>query len=375
MPIAKERFLSLDVFRGLTIFLMITVNSPGAGADPFHILTHAQWFGFTITDLVFPSFLFAVGNAMSFSMKKLESEQSFLRKVLKRTLLIFLIGYLMYWFPFFHVADDGSWALNAIGNTRIMGVLQRIALCYGLGALIIRYLSQQQIILVAAVLLLGYWALLYIFGESGQELTKMGNAGTLLDRALLGDSHLYHGDGGDPFDPEGILSTLPAIVNVLGGYLAGAFIQRKGKTYETIAKLMIVGALVLTTALTWGMAFPIGKKLWTSSFVLYTVGLDLMVISCLIYIVEIRNIRFGMRFFTILGKNPLFIYLLSEVLIITLSMIRVTSEYNAWEWFGIVIFQNVAPGAVGSLLGALAFTMICWLAGYWLDKKRIYIKI
>ncbi|MBT28386.1 MAG: DUF5009 domain-containing protein [Thalassobius sp.] len=372
---SKQRFLSLDVFRGLTIFLMITVNSPGLGAEPFAFLEHAQWFGFTLADLVFPSFLFAVGNAMSFSIKKFDSDADFLKKVLKRTFLIFLFGYLMYWFPFFVVGEDGSIGISPISDTRIMGVLQRIALCYGFAAIIVRYLSVRMILIVSALLLFGYWIILYLFGVPGEELTKMGNAGTLLDHFILGDSHLYHGDGGDAFDPEGILSTLPSIVNVLFGYLAGLYIQKGGKNYETIAKLLMAGAVMLLGAVTWDLMFPIGKKLWTSSFVLYTVGIDLLMISCLIYLVEIKNIKFGVNFFNILGKNPLFLYLLSEILYMTMRMIYVTPELDTYGWFSIKIFQNIAPGPVGSLLMALAFTMVCWLAGYVLDKKKIYIKI
>ena len=372
---SKQRFLSLDVFRGLTIFLMITVNSPGLGATPFSFLEHAEWFGFTLADLVFPSFLFAVGNAMSFSIKKFDNESDFIKKVLKRTFLIFLFGYLMYWFPFFVISEDGSWGISPIGDTRIMGVLQRIALCYGFAAIIVRYLSVKMIWIVSAILLLSYWLFLYLFGVPGEELTKMGNAGTLLDHFILGARHLYHGDGGDAFDPEGLLSTLPSIVNVLGGYLAGLFIQKGGKTYETISKLLMVGAVLLLAAITWNLVFPIGKKLWTSSFVLYTIGIDLLMLSCLIYLVEIQNMKFGVKFFDILGKNPLFLYLLSEILYMSLRLIYLTPELDAYEWFSIKIFQAIIPGPVGSLLTALAFTMICWLAGYWLDKKKIYIKI
>lgn len=372
----KQRFLSLDVFRGMTIFLMIIVNTPGEGARPFAPLLHAEWLGFTITDLVFPSFLFAVGNAMSFSIKKFENDnKAFLLKVLKRTAIIFLIGYLMYWFPFFHINDDGSWAFNPMSHTRIMGVLQRIALCYGIGALIVRYFSEKQAIIISGILLFGYWALLYIFGESGQELSKMGNAGTLLDRWFLGDDHLYHGDGGDPFDPEGLLSTLPSIVNVVFGYLAGTFIQRTGKTFETVAKLLMIGVLMLWASLIWDSFFPISKKLWTSSFVLHTVALDLLILSCLIYVIEMKGWQRGIYFFNVFGKNPLFIYLLSEVLYIIMRMIPVTPEYDLFEWIGVEVFQTVVPGPIGSLLFAIAFTLVCWLVGYWMDKKKIYIRI
>ncbi|WP_315817842.1 acyltransferase family protein [Paraflavitalea speifideaquila] len=188
----NERFLSLDIFRGLTICFMIIVNSAGWGAPSYAPLDHAAWFGFTPTDLVFPSFLFAVGNALSFSKTKYTSDAAFLSKVFKRTFIIFLLGYLMYWFPFFHRTGDGAWAFNPISHTRILGVLQRIALCYCIAALLIHYVQSKGLIAISIALLLGYWALLYLFGEPGQELTRLGNAGTKLDVLLLGNDHLYH---------------------------------------------------------------------------------------------------------------------------------------------------------------------------------------
>lgn len=372
---AKERFLSLDVFRGLTVFLMIMVNTPGPGAPPFAMLEHANWFGFTLADLVFPSFLFAVGNAMSFSIQKFEGEHEFLEKVVKRTALIFLIGFLMYWFPFVEFDPSGNLVFRPFSGTRVMGVLQRIALCYGFGAIIVRYLSEKQAVLVSVTLLLVYWAILYLFGTEGQELSKLGNAGTLLDLALLGENHVYHGDEGDAFDPEGILSTLPAIVNVVAGFLVGVFMHRKGKTYESVAKMMMMGVLILLSGVSWGAVFPIAKKLWTSSFVLYTIGLDILILACLVYAVEMKGFTKGINFLNVFGKNPLFIYLLSEVLIISIATFHYGSGPNAYEWIGINVFQQLAPGSLGSLLCAIAYTMICWLAGFWLDRKRIYIKI
>jgi len=240
MTLKQERFVSLDVFRGLTVCFMIIVNSPGSGASGYAPLDHAEWFGFTPTDLVFPSFLFAVGNALSFSAGKYGSQATFLAKVFKRTIIIFLLGYLMYWFPFFH-REGGNWVFNDIGHTRIMGVLQRIALCYCIGALLTHYLPGKWVAIISVFLLLAYWAILYLFGIPGLELDMVMNAGTQFDIWALGSDHLYHDKGGPiAFDPEGLLSTLPAIVNVTAGYLAGAYIQRKGKNYETIAGLLMI---------------------------------------------------------------------------------------------------------------------------------------
>jgi predicted acyltransferase len=372
----KDRFLSLDIFRGLTICLMIIVNSPGKGASLYPYLVHAKWLGFTLADLVFPSFMFAVGNAMSFSMQgdAFISQGDFLKKIFTRTILVFLIGYLMYWFPFVHLDADGGWVIKPFSETRVMGVLQRIALAYCCAALLIHYFSSRQVLFISGFLLLAYWAALYLFGDAGQELTIGGNAIKKFDLLLLSEGHIYKKDA-MPFDPEGILSTLPSIVNVIAGYLAGNFIRQKGKTYECLVKLMVVGVMLVSLALWWGLIFPISKKLWTSSFTLYTIGIDILIISVLVYLIEIRKFEYGTYFFKVFGKNPLFIYLLSELAYVVLVMIKLPSGQSVFEWISKVIFQTIAPGSFGSLLTGIWFMLMCWLAGCWLDKRKIYIKL
>jgi predicted acyltransferase len=378
MDKSANRFLSLDVFRGMTICFMIIVNTAGSGAVPFAPLEHAKWFGFTPTDLVFPSFLFAVGNAMSFSMKKFigQSSSSFILKVLKRAALIFLFGYLMSWFPFVQ-HDAGGWHFSPLSNTRILGVLQRIALCYLFASLMIRFISSKTTIIVISILLLfGYWFLLLIYGDPSAPYGMLTNAGTYLDKWVLGDAHLYHGEG-VAFDPEGILSTLPAIVNVICGYYAGKFIQEKGKGYETIAKLMLVGCVFIFLALCWNMTFPIAKKLWSSPFVLLTVGIDMVFISALIYIIEIKswNKANWTAFFTVVGKNPLPVYLFSELFVVVLFMIKINANTNFFGWINNVFFQVIAPGAIGSLLFAICYMLVCWTFGKILDKNKIYLRL
>lgn len=374
----SQRFLSLDVFRGMTICFMIIVNTPGSGADPFSPLEHASWHGFTPTDLVFPSFLFAVGNAMSFSMDRYKQmgSASLLSKVIKRTVLIFLLGYLMYWFPFFRLDAAGHMISAPLYNTRIMGVLQRIALCYFFASLLIHYLSAKKVFIVSIVLLLGYWIILLTWGDLQQPFSLLGNAGLYLDKWLFGENHLYHGEG-IAFDPEGLLSTLPAIVNVLIGYYAGRFIQRNGKGFETLSKLLLAGSLLIFVALCWNMLFPINKKLWSSPFVMLTTGIDLIIIAALIFSIEIKNWNpLGWtKFFLVFGKNPLFIYLLSELLITTASMIRINRQQNLYTWVNKVFFQMIVPGAMGSFLFAIFYMMICWSIGLWLDKKSIYVRV
>ncbi|WP_308991327.1 DUF5009 domain-containing protein [Mariniflexile litorale] len=371
----SNRFLSLDVFRGLTICLMIVVNTPGTGAPLYSFLIHANWFGFTLADLVFPSFLFAMGNAMSFSIGKLKSasSRSVWKKILKRTFLIFLIGYLMYWFPFFQQVD-GSWELKPISETRIMGVLQRIALCYFFTSIIFYSLSQRMALILSGIILLGYWAILYMFGDSGGVLNMATNAVTKLDLYLLGEGHIYKKDS-IPFDPEGVLSTLPAIVNVVAGFVAGVFVQQKGKTFEGISKLLIAGFVLTALGLWWDLIFPISKKLWTSSFTIYTIGLDLSIMAILIYLMEIKKVKFGVTFFEVFGKNPLFIYLFSELFYIVLRHIKTSSGMDLFEWVSENVFQNIFPGSFGALITATVFMLLSWSLGWWLDKKRVYIKI
>jgi predicted acyltransferase len=378
MNAQSQRFLSLDVFRGMTICFMIIVNTPGSGAEAFSPLEHAQWHGFTPTDLVFPSFLFAVGNAMSFSLDRYKQigNAAFFKKIFKRTLLIFVIGYLMYWFPFFRLDSTGHIIGAPIGNTRIMGVLQRIALSYFFASLLLHYLTPKKVVTASVFLLLAYWVILLLFGDHNQPYSMLGNAGIYLDKFLMGPTHMYHGEG-VAFDPEGWLSTMTSIVNVVIGFFAGKFIQKKGKGYETISKLMLTGALLIFIALWWNMVFPINKKLWSSPFVLLTTGIDLLLISALVYIIEIKNqneLKWT-QFFLILGRNPLFIYILSEVLVIILFMIPTGHGKNLFGSINTTVYQTIAPGATGSFLFAISFMLLCWAVGWWLNKRRIYIKV
>lgn len=371
----NQRYLALDVFRGMTICFMIIVNSPGSWDVAYGPLLHATWHGFTPTDLVFPSFLFAVGNALAFVMPKYaqQNNTAFWRKTLKRTVIIFLLGFLLYWFPFVESAQDGSLQLKPLDTTRILGVLQRIALCYFIASVIIHFCSKKIIVLCSACLLVGYWIIMMAYGDAADPYSLTGNAALKLDLLLLGANHLYHGEG-IAFDPEGILSTLPAIVNVILGYLAGDYLRKHGNSYETVAKLMMAGSVIILTALAWNIVFPINKKLWTSSFVLLTSGLDLLIIAILVYIIELSKSTKWTSFFTVFGRNPLFIYLLSEILLMVLYMIPV-GDSNAQKFIAKDVFESFLNPVNASLLFALTFMLVNWAVGYVLDKQRIYIKV
>jgi alpha-N-acetylglucosaminidase len=373
METPRPRFLSLDVFRGLAVCLMIVVNTPGAGADAYPLLVHAKWFGFTAADWVFPSFLFAVGCAMSFAFEKETTNAAFAGKVLRRAALIFLAGFLMYWFPFVHRLDDGSgWTWKPFADTRVMGVLQRIALCYALAAFAARYLKARGLVVLSVALLAGYWAIMLAFGDPADPLSKLGNAGTRLDLAVFGPRHLYRRDGG--FDPEGLLGTLPATVNVIAGYLAARFLKAAPDTRRALVRMALAGVVLVLAALAWAPFFPIAKKLWTSSFVLLTVGLDLVVLAALAALIERRPPNPAVRFFQVFGRNPLVIYLFSELFVVTLGLVEVEPGVGVYDWIGQSLFQALVPGPIGSLLCAIAYMLVCWLVGYALDRAKIIVR-
>ncbi|MEP6512882.1 MAG: heparan-alpha-glucosaminide N-acetyltransferase domain-containing protein [Parafilimonas sp.] len=368
-----QRFLALDVFRGMTICLMIIVNTPG-NYETFAPLLHAKWNGFTPTDLVFPSFMFAVGNALSFVIRKWEtmSTGNVLWKIFKRTFIIFLLGYLMYWFPFFEYDNNHHLILSPISDTRIFGVLQRIALAYCMASLMLYFLGTRTTIIITIIILILYWPIMIYFGNVSDPLSLTGNAVLKLDKWLIGDKHLYMGEG-LPFDPEGLLSTFPSVGNVVAGYIAGRYLQQKGNTYEGLAKLLLTGFALLVIAFFWNYGFPINKKLWTSSFVLHTVGLDCIILACIIYYLVFWGKTKGSYFFQVFGKNPLFIYLLSELMAVILFTIHI-GDKSLFNWIYDNIFIHATP-YIGSFLFAVCYMLFCWSVGYFLDKKKIYVRV
>jgi predicted acyltransferase len=237
---------------------------------------------------------------------------------------------------------------------------------------LIYYLNWRRALLVSVIGLFLYWALLLVFGEAGKELTLLGNAVLKLDVWLVGEQHLYRGEG-VAFDPEGLLSTLPAIANVTAGYAVGHYWQKKGVNYEALAKLLLIGCALLAAAYVWDWFFPINKKLWTSSFVVLTVGLDCIILSLLVYGIEMLRRDKWTYFFQVFGRNPLFIYLLSEVGAILLFFFQV-GDKSLFTTIYQTLFEPVGP-YLGSLLFALTFMLLCWGVGYLLDKRRIYIRV
>jgi predicted acyltransferase len=390
----NQRFYSLDVFRGATVCLMILVNNPGTWYHIYSPLEHASWHGLTPTDLVFPFFLFAVGNAMAFVMPRLQAggDALFWRKILKRTALIFLIGLFLNWSPFVlwqndHLIFKGWTWLNNKGNVqgiRILGVLQRIALCYFFASVLVYYLKPRGAFYAGLLLLLLYWALCVV-GNPSDPYSIAGWFGTDIDKKVLGEPHMYTGEG-IAFDPEGLMSTIPAIVQVVFGYLVGDYIQKKGKNFEMISGLYVAGVAMLVTGFCWDLVFPINKKIWTSSYTVYTSGLATITIATMIYMIEFKNARGWLsRFFDVFGKNPLFIFFLSSFLPRLLGLIRIPNgisksgkqQYTSpFGWFYEHICKPI-PGApeIGSLVYAICMIIFFWAICYWMDKRRIYIKV
>jgi predicted acyltransferase len=381
-----QRYQSLDVFRGATVALMILVNNPGDWGHIFSPLAHASWHGLTPTDLVFPFFLFAVGNAMSFVMPKLAqgTDANFWKKVLKRTLLIFAIGLFLNWSPFVKWSDEHL-IFKQWESIRIMGVLQRIALCYFFASIIIYYGKSRWALYISAVILLLYWLLTTLLGAPGHPYSLSGYCGNAIDQSILGITHIYKGEG-VPFDPEGLTSTLPAIVQVIFGYLVGEYIQNKGKNFEMLSQLLLTGVVLVFAGYIWDFSFPINKKIWTSSYVVYTSGLAMITLSVFIYFIEFKHAAGKWSyFFEVFGKNPLFIFVLSGFLPRVIALLRWEDHINeqgekvytsSLPWFYEHVCKNIySDPRIGSLLYALCFIAFMAILAYILDKKKIYIKV
>jgi predicted acyltransferase len=398
----NQRFYSLDVFRGATVALMILVNNPGTWSHIYAPLEHAPWHGCTPTDLVFPFFLFAVGNAMAFVVPKLQEagDAIFWKKVLKRFVLIFVIGLGLSWFPFIKYNTDGNivgkpWSfVNASGvedGVRILGVLQRIAICYLIASVVAYYLKVKGAFIFAACLLLFYWVICLAAGNTADPFSLTGFFGNDIDIAILGKHHMLHLDKVDGkvfhFDYEGLVSTTCAIAQVIFGYLVGNYILTKGKTQEMLNGLFVAGCVLIVTGLAWNMVFPLNKKIWSSSYTVYTTGLAILVISVMLYLIEFKHSKGAWsKFFDVFGKNPLFIFVLSGALPRLLGLIRIPNGFNdagksqfltPFSWFYENVCKPIFPSEprFGSMLYAICFITLMWAVAWYMDKKKIYVKV
>lgn len=366
------RYQSIDFYRGLTMAFMIIVNTPGDWNFVYGPLLHASWHGCTPTDVVFPSFLFIIGVSMWFSFEKYGRLPNLaaLTKVGKRTAILWGLGLLLAWYPFYD---------KNIGDLRILGVLARLGLCYGLASLAVLYLSNRALAAAAAGVLLGYWAVLWWGADPGVDPYGLeGNAARRLDLLILGAEHLYKGKG-IPFDPEGILSTFPATVNVLIGWWSGRIMQRYSlDKMRVVGELLLWGNILALNGVLWDMGFPINKSLWTSSFVLYTGGLSMILLAFSVWFIDVKERRRGVEFFLVFGANSLFAYLLAGFLIKTLSHIKWQEGgemVSAAGWVVHTLFKTIDPGKFGSLLFALSYMLLIWAVCYALYRRKVFIKV
>jgi predicted acyltransferase len=387
-----QRILALDIFRGMTIALMIIVNTPGNDSVAWRPLLHASWHGFTPTDLVFPSFLFAIGTSAWFSLKRFGHRPgaAVLAKIWRRTAILFLIGVFMWHVPGFVASlvtlTPGTFVTTLVGRIRILGVLQRLALCYGIGATLALYLSRRMLAAVGGGILLLYWALMWAFGQGPDPLSLQTNAALRLDTWVLGPAHLYHGERVDgvrfAFDPEGILSTLPAIVTFIIGYLTGMFLDRNNDRRQALVELLPTACLLIAAGFIWSewFGFPINKKLWTSSYTLYAGGWSMLVLGLVMWAVDVHGKAGPLTFFNVFGRNPLLAYITSEVGAVCLWMIHVTGldgkPQSLYEW----VYQHAAvplagDTAVGSFLFAVGFMLVNWVFAWACYRRGLIIKV
>jgi predicted acyltransferase len=395
-PPARERLLSLDVFRGMTVAGMLLVNNPGSWATIFPPLEHAKWHGWTPTDLVFPFFLFIVGVTAHLSLAgrraRGDDDATLVRAVVRRAAIIFALGLALNAFPFFQWGKVGDlvdpsfldrvlWRLD---HLRVFGVLQRIALAYLLGALLTLRGTWRAHVAWCAALLLGYWAIMTLVpvpdtGLMGwQSLDDPAKPlSAWLDRLLLGDRHIWI--GGKTWDPEGLLAAVPAAGTVILGNLAGRWIGTPATLAERLNGLFAVGALCMMAGLAWHWVFPINKNLWTSSYVVFTGGMASVTLATCMWLIDVRGWRPGVRFFQVYGTNPLVAFVGSGIMArLTVSILKVEGPNGPISVSALLYntaFAPWLPPRVASLAYALAFVSVWYVILLALWKRGIVLKV
>jgi predicted acyltransferase len=393
---SRERLLSLDVFRGMTVAGMLLVNNPGDWGNIFAPLKHAAWHGWTPTDLIFPFFLFIVGvtSHLSLSQRRArgDSEGEIVQQVLRRGALIFLFGLFLAWFPGFMWgtieslpnATFGERVVYRLEHLRIMGVLQRIAVAYVIGALLTLRGSWKQHLAILVAILLGYWALMTLVVVPGQTLRGwqlLDKPDAVLsawfDRAVLDTNHLWA--SARTWDPEGLLSSLPAVGSMMIGQFAGRWIASPRPIAERLNGQFAVGALLLVIGLMWHWVFPINKSLWTSSYAVFTGGMALVTLATCMWVIDVQGIRRWTTFFVIYGTNPMIAFLGSGLMAritVTLWKVQTADGPESVQW---VIYQSVfAPilePRVASLAYAVTFVALWFVILWALWRRKIFLKV
>ena len=378
----NQRLVALDVMRGLTIAGMILVNTPGTWSYVYAPLQHARWNGLTPTDVIFPFFLFMMGVSMYISLKKCSFHLSshLLMKIIRRSLILFLIGTAIYALATFLGTlrdacrqpglEGNPWkeAFASLPGTRIPGVLQRLGVCYGIGSIIVLTCRHRYIPHLAGGILAGHFLIL-LFGNGFVHSPE--NILSVVDRTLFGDNMIN--DGG--IDPEGALSTLPSIAQVLIGFCIGKICIETPDMREKLNKIFLYGSLMLIVGWLFSYGCPLNKRVWTPSFVLVTCGFACLLLGILIWYIDLRKVYKQTWTFEVFGVNPLFCYVLSEVLAILVDYLPLHSATLHERFYSGFLSNCFGDNEWTSFL--YAFSLLCsvWLIGVLLYKKKIYIKI
>ena len=358
----SDRLVSLDVFRGLTIATMVLVNNPGTWSSIYWPLEHAEWSGWTPTDLVFPFFLFIVGVSITLAFARRVEEGTVKRdlylKVIKRSAIIFGLGLFLNGFPYFHLS-----------TIRIAGVLQRIALCYLIASLIFLTTKVRTQLLIALALLVVYCLVMTRIAAPGYavgDLSKEGSLASFVDRTILGQ-HIWR--QGKVYDPEGLLSTIPAVSTTLFGILTGHWLRTERTRMEKVVAMFVAGVVCVVLGWCWNPFFPINKALWTSSYVLFTAGLALQLLSLCYWVIDIKGYRHWAWPFEVFGVNALALFVGSAL------MVKLMAVWKVQGWIFSKFFLSWAQPINASLFYAVAFILL-WLFLMWLlYRKQIFIKV
>ena len=366
-PIESQRLVSLDVFRGITIAGMVLVNNPGTWEHIYWPLEHASWSGWTPTDLVFPFFVFIVGVSIPLAFaKRIESGGStrdLYLKIIKRTLIIFAIGLFLNGLPYF-----------GLDEYRIPGVLQRLAVCYFFASIIFLNTKVRTQIAIAIGLLIFYWLLVKLVpapGFAAGDLTKEGSLPSYVDRVVFG-KHVWA--QAKVYDPEGLLSTIPAISTCLIGVLTGTWLRTEKTRYEKAAGMFVVGAVLVAIGWAWNSFFVINKALWTSSYVLFTGGLALQFLSICYWLIDIKGYRRWAKPFEVFGLNAIALYVVADVIAMLLGVIKVGGD-SLGSWIFDHLFASWASPINASLAFAICFVLVCLGLMWILYNRKIFLKV
>jgi len=393
----SSRILAIDILRGITIAGMILVNNPGNWGRIFAPFEHAEWNGMTPTDLVFPFFMFVMGMCIYIAMRKFDftCNKSTVYKITKRMVLIYLVGLAIGWFGKFcfrwasplEEASFGEqlwymvWPFDSI---RLTGVLARLAICYGITALLAVTVKHKNLPYIIVTLLVGYFIILMVGNGFAYDKT---NILSIADRAVLTDAHMYHDNG---IDPEGLLSTLPSIAHTLLGFMVGSLLfkttdehsehtdVRTGIILSKVVPLFVVGTILIFSGFLLSYGCPLNKKVWSPTYVLVTCGLASTLLALLIWLIDVKGYRRWSKFFEVFGVNPLFLFVLSDFFAIVFGAFRFTVNGTQTSIIGFMYSQVLSPifGEYGgSLAYAVLFLILNWCIGYQLYKRKIYIKL